>query len=335
MGYFIDCRAHSKTFGLKVVAKFNASSARRLIIPRGVAHSFDNLQGIVTRDEPVWFSDFYNPDWDINNDLISLRRDITLSELPKIRPNIYLLPDDGHHLFSRIQQDLLQDAKRYAKREKLAEHSDQYRIVENPHWKDESTEYEKWLELQMDIPGLEFRKNNYALTGSKSYTIVPSTSSCVADVMEQTPFVSDNRFWLHYRQRVSLTFLAPEATYVVIEVCDLRQNQTRKIKRIDFRCDPRVRLVIPQGVAYRFLGNETYHIRYETEIFVDKNEPRSDIPLLGRDISKISDNELYVYPIRAIPEHALPDGALHLLAREEIRNFLTDEKFRSGKQTTK
>lgn len=71
IGYFIDCRNGSDFYGLKLKISFSASAARRLIIPRGVAHSFDNLASVVTRDEPVWYSDFYNPDWDINNDLIS------------------------------------------------------------------------------------------------------------------------------------------------------------------------------------------------------------------------------------------------------------------------
>lgn len=55
IGYFIDCRRNSSTFGLRCVLKYRASPKRRLVIPRGVAHSFDNLAKVVTRDEPVWY----------------------------------------------------------------------------------------------------------------------------------------------------------------------------------------------------------------------------------------------------------------------------------------
>lgn len=331
IGYFIDCRDNSPTFGERIVARYNASMERRLVIPRGVAHSFDNLQGIVTRDEPVWYSDFHNPDWDINNDLISLKREISFSGLPRVRPNNYLLPDEAHHLFSRIQQELLVEARRYAKREKVESNSSQYLVVENSSWNDVASDYERLLTLGFDISGLGFGKNNFALTGSRSYTIVPSTESCVADIIEYTPSTERN-FWLHYRQRLLLTFLAPESTDVLVEVCDLRREpQQRRVERISFTCEPRIHLVIPQGVAYRILGKETYCIRFEPEMFVDFNEPRSDIPLLGRDTVELELQQLRTYSLQPIPSIKCPKSALHLLAREEINNHMASQNFRSGK----
>lgn len=327
VGHSIDCRESSPTFGARIVVRYNARMGRRLIIPRGVAHSFDNLQGIVTRDEPVWYSDFHNPDWDINNDLISLKRDIALSDLPRVRPNNYLLPDEAHHLLSRIQQELLKEARRYARRERVESNSTQYVVVENSSWNDAIDDYERWLTQNYDISGLGFGKNNYALTGSRSYTIVPSMESRVANIIEYTSSTKQD-FWLHYRQRLLLTFLAPESTDVILEVCDLRREpKQRRVEKINFTCDPRIKLVIPQGVAYRLLGKETYCIRFETELFVDVNELRSDIPLLGHDTVALRLEQLSAYSLQPIPSIKYPKSALHLVAREEINNYTAAQNF--------
>ncbi|GGJ49271.1 dTDP-4-dehydrorhamnose 3,5-epimerase family protein [Pseudomonas avellanae] len=48
--FFVDCREGSATLHQIVRLRFKPSLERRLVIPRGVAHTFDNLEGIVTRD---------------------------------------------------------------------------------------------------------------------------------------------------------------------------------------------------------------------------------------------------------------------------------------------
>ncbi|GAA4660854.1 dTDP-4-dehydrorhamnose 3,5-epimerase family protein [Bartonella pachyuromydis] len=52
-GHFVDCREGSPTLHHHVAIAFAPSVYRRLIVPRGVAHTFDNIERIVTRDEPI------------------------------------------------------------------------------------------------------------------------------------------------------------------------------------------------------------------------------------------------------------------------------------------
>lgn len=263
--------------------------------------------------------DFYNEDFDINNDLISLPRNILDKDLPSVLQNKYKLPQNAHILFSQIQQELLKEARRYAKRQKTG--NGEYTLQENQEWTDKN-DYLNLLAIDCDIPNVEFAKNNYALTGSSSFTLVPSTKSCVSDVLFKDGFSKSENFEFHYRQRLHLTFLCPESSNVMVELCDLRKNQyQRRVKEITFHCDPRVSLLIPPGVAYRIIGDEYYAIRCESDLFVDEDEPRDDIPLIGRDVTLLSEREVLRYSLKRLPKYQCPESVLQLLAQKEIENY--------------
>lgn len=116
-GESVDCREGSATLHKRVVARFAASPYRRLVIPRGVAHTFDNLQGIVTRDEPVWHASDDNPHWNVNNDLVSILRDAP--EFPVVNVNEFRMPDELHLFLTRLSQEVLGDPKAYFTRFRL------------------------------------------------------------------------------------------------------------------------------------------------------------------------------------------------------------------------
>lgn len=320
LGHFVDCRKDSETLGAQLTVEYNPSYKRRLVIPRGVAHTFDHLDFIVTRDEPVWYTDFHNPDWDINNDLISIPRALEGYEIPKIKVNPYKLPFEGHVLFSKIQQELLQQPKRYAKREKIEESDfSSYQLTENESWKDKRNEYEYLIGMNSGIDGLVFEKNSYALTGSKSYTIVPSTNSCLSDVIAIDFRYTNPYFWVHFRQSTIVTILDREKSSLKMDFCDLRKDVSfRTTQTVHFLCDPRVRIRIPAGVCYCFNGEGLYHIRYEMELLVHEKDPREDIPLFGQDLTKFDANDVMKTPKVEVPSIKCPDSVLWLLAREEI-----------------
>ena len=118
-GKFVDCRRGSPTLHKAVEVSFSPSLHRHLVIPRGVAHTFDNLEYVVTRDEPIWYVSDGNEDWDLDNDLISVRRDQATERFPVVNVNEYLLPDAGHLFQSRLSQSLLDTPKAYLGRYSL------------------------------------------------------------------------------------------------------------------------------------------------------------------------------------------------------------------------
>ena len=176
VAFLIDCRRESPTRGSEVAVSSRASRDRVLIIPAGVAHTFDGLAGVVTRDEPVWYADA-NPDWDPDNDLISFPRDSVTA--PMVQVNKQRLPTAAHLLVSKMSQ--------VANGANHAAYSARYRVNLGGEMK-----YVKVTPNWSGLPSLAGLEDfpvtadlvNYSLTGPKSYTIVPSTDSCTSDVIE-------------------------------------------------------------------------------------------------------------------------------------------------------
>jgi len=135
-GYFVDCREGSATLHRRIVRRFEASPLRRLVIPRGVAHTFDGLSGVTTRDEPVWYSGENNPHWNINNDLISVLR--TAETFPVVQVNDFRLPEALHVYMTQLSQAVLDEPKPYSTRFKLRiGDREQYVMFQENSWEDD------------------------------------------------------------------------------------------------------------------------------------------------------------------------------------------------------
>ena len=317
-GFFVDCREGSPTLHQIVRLRFRSALKRRLIIPRGVAHTFDGLDSVVTRDEPIWYADENNPVWNIDNDLISVSRSARLSEFPVVRANEHRLPDEAHVLLSKISQSLLEKPKSYLARFSVKiGGEDTFVKFEPKHWRDDENELTSIM-AEVKIFGVIPQKNRYALTGRKSITLVPNTAACVADVVVFEPVLpgQERHFW-HARTRKIYTFLDNESAEIELECIDLRASSATFGCRqsIKFTMDPRYSIRIEQGVAYKFSCSQKTLIRCEHEIFADRNEPRMDIPMFGNDLIP------YVAggPILSVrpPELRCPDILVYKMAKYE------------------
>jgi len=115
-GYFVDCREGSPTLHQQVVVEFHPTPTSTLHISRGVAHTFDGLENVVTRDEPVWFLSADNPDYNIANDVVNVERDAGLGDFPTVRVNTYPIPRRAYEFMLNVQHVSLAEMKRYPSR---------------------------------------------------------------------------------------------------------------------------------------------------------------------------------------------------------------------------
>ncbi|RDB36675.1 MAG: hypothetical protein DCC88_03875 [Spirobacillus cienkowskii] len=305
VGYFIDCRENSNTLGSKVVLHFHPTLIRKLIIPRGVAHSFDNLEKIIIRNEPIWYSDFYNHEWDIKNDLVSFLRDE--KNIPKVKTNKYILPEEGHVSFSKMQQEILRNVMEYSFRYK---NNNEHYYNEFDYDKNKYNDIREIINKDTGILNLKFSKNNYVLTGENSYKIVPTTSSCLSDVLEVDFNEMSNLFVFHKIQNTILSILNRESEVLLLEFCDFRISENlREIRSFSFKNDPRLNIKIPAGVGYKIKGYGKFLIRYEIEILADDFSARNDLPEFGKDILFVSDNEVEKIPTFLSPRVVCPGEA--------------------------
>ncbi|HGM7222643.1 TPA: hypothetical protein ACKQEW_000361 [Pseudomonas aeruginosa] len=91
-GDFVDCRAESKTLHKRITLEYGGHPDRSLVIPRGVAHIFDNLKCMTTINQARHYIDFYNKDFNKASDVINVKRGALLDEFPVLRPNRYPAP---------------------------------------------------------------------------------------------------------------------------------------------------------------------------------------------------------------------------------------------------
>jgi len=323
-GYLVDCRSGSRTLHQRVAITYRPSLRRRLVIPRGVAHTFDNVAGIVTRDEPVWYADFDNIDWDVNNDLVSVARSETSETFPVVKANHLRMPDDVHRFVSRLSQSLLETPVAYASRHLLTiDGKDVYVSFQSKRWTDDQGEIERLLNVG-SVPGVVVTRSRYAITGPKSWTLVPNTSACVADLLvlpARDAGAADadikDRF-LHRRTRKWYTFLSSPGTEVLLDVVDFRAGSRSygAPRTLRLTADPRVSLAIDPGIAYAISSPVDLIVRSEHEVFVANDEPRNDLPHFGQDLIVVPDGERpRTDPV--LPTLRLPDEIVCAMARTE------------------
>ena len=319
VGEFVDCREGSRTLHKKIQAKFSASSKRRLIIPRGVAHTFDGLQGIVTRDEPVWHASDDNPHWNVNNDLVSILRSET--EFPVVSVNEHRMPEELHVFLTKLSQDVLKNPKAYSTRFKLKIGGiEQYVMFQENAWNDEGRDISPILEAFKDAP-IRAERSTYAITGKASWTLVPNTGSAVADVvlLEPGTDASDGNLFVHHRTKKWYTFLTGEGANVRVDMLDLRADSQTFAKHVTVQtiADPRVSLVVEPGIAYRFHSDVEHYLRSENEVFVSADEPRCDIPAIGCDLSILESSD-QINGLTDLPDLRCPDDMIRKMAHFEL-----------------
>ena len=320
-GEFVDCREGSPTLHERVTATFAASPRRRLVIPRGVAHTFDNLQGIVTRDEPVWHASDDNPHWNVNNDLVSILREAP--EFPVVTVNEHRMPDELHLYLTRLSQEVLGDPKAYSTRFRLKIGGvERYVMFQENAWNDEGRPLEPLLAAFGDSP-IDAVRSTYAITGKASWTLVPNTGSAVCDVLllEATGLADarDLDLFVHHRTRKWYTFLTGEGASLRIEATDLRPTSPAygKAYCIDTVADPRISYRIEPGVAYRFHTVAEHYVRSENEVFVAQDEPRDDLLPIGSDLARVPNAQVSA-DLPDLPNLRCSDQLVRQMARFEL-----------------
>jgi len=102
VGTFVDCRKDSSTLHRQLQLDWDGDPDRRLVVPAGVAHWFQNLTGVVTRNEPVlrWDPE-PDPLFSRGVDVYNVDLEEEADRFPIIRPHRYELPPSYHEDFAR------------------------------------------------------------------------------------------------------------------------------------------------------------------------------------------------------------------------------------------
>lgn len=245
----IDCRDDSPTAGLEVVVSMTVSPDRMIVIPKGVAHTLDGLDGVVTRDEPVWYAGD-TPDWHIDNDLVSFP--VSSRQHPVVTTCDRPLPHDASLLISRMSQRVNATTHAaYMSRFSIKFDDGERYVLIRPDWASQ----DNGTAESSPMVG----ENRYALTGPESFTIVPTTDSCTSDFLRLDMDAVDGSWTRHPRSHRKITWLGGEGAFAV-EIADDSAG-TSMVQA----ASPTLHVKIPPGTWYRFVGSGTAVLRSEQE----------------------------------------------------------------------
>ncbi|WP_266171130.1 hypothetical protein [Dyella subtropica] len=135
-GSFIDCRIGSPTLHRKVSLVFEPSPLRKLVIDRGIAHTFSHIEHVVTRDEPLWLLTEHNPAYSFGNDLLNFPLDVSGEAIPIVPVNHLPIPDCCYkYVLERQHQTYLKQVPVYGTRYRIWEDgAERYALVKQNTW---------------------------------------------------------------------------------------------------------------------------------------------------------------------------------------------------------
>ncbi|MED5049221.1 dTDP-4-dehydrorhamnose 3,5-epimerase family protein [Bacillus siamensis] len=116
IGHFVDCRKDSPTLHKKVVLEYYPDPKKMLYIDRGIAHTFDGLENVLTRDEPIWYLSTGNIHYNMANDVVNVDRNESIENFPILEVNKYPIPKQAYEYALKVQQHNMKDLQEFPHR---------------------------------------------------------------------------------------------------------------------------------------------------------------------------------------------------------------------------
>lgn len=302
---FIDCRTNSPTFRVALDVSFIPSSGRTLIIPPGIAHTFDGLENVFTLNSytlllpPIDELSSGSAAWSPANDIINLPEDIAPGSVPGYTPMTEEASDLVYHRIGEFQASNLK-THRFQHAETREFILDDGRAV-NLRIKERLEDKEAIALPSSKIRGVEFQELPSIKTGSES-RIVPLTRKSPMYVVEHGNERYDfNSYGLHLGQEDHLVFLGNSKQLITLKLVDMREGSDTLFveDEMTFYPAPDRELVIPCGVAHALTNMQNIYTINRPVLYLD--EGKTYLP--GHDVIDwpICDTQYLSYKTNPIP----------------------------------
>lgn len=310
-GFFLDCRQHSPTWGNRIEYSFKPSTARRLRIPAGVAHTFDsegvfslNTYRVLLPDPAALAAG--ESDWTVEGDVINVPMNASGDDVPRLVPNKHFASDVFYRFIAATQRDTLRNFKH------------EYPFTEDVHF-DSGDGYRlmiwKRLRALQQVPewepvghidGVGWGRHQCVWTSAVSGYVAFLWERPLQIIDHGEDHYSHDAFGIHLGGDDHLTFLGPSTQKVKLNLVDMRRDSTTLHERVtfEFQPDPLRYLVIPRGVAHAFDGLENVFTINSPRLFLPEDEKdyqpgydvidwplgRSDYPLFDTNKNEADDD---------------------------------------------
>lgn len=263
-GFFVDCREDSPTLHRKVSIEFTPDAARTLVIPCGVGHGFEGLEGVYTLNAfraylppPQVLMTDRNP-WATGTDILNFAYDTPDAELPVVEVNRHRASETFYELLSDMQRATLGSIDyEFPHTEDLVE----------PDGRKHTLLIRKKLSPKQQVPEWEPIPGIDGL-GWKRHLLVWSSDvagyAALTDIGPiqlighgETSYRTD-AYGIHLEWEDRLTFVGPPSQRAIIRFIDCRRGSPTEGREVEHEFTPSAlrMLIIPPGVAHAFEGLE-------------------------------------------------------------------------------
>jgi hypothetical protein len=277
-GDFIDCRRGSPTTRLRHTMLFAPSHAKKLVIACGIAHTFSDIEHVVTRDEPIWRLTDHNPAYNLGNDVLNFPIGAGDDDIPLVTPNQLPIPDfcyrfvlDHQHAAYREQTPI------YGMRYRVTlDGEERFVIVKLRKHQNERPQNR----ILTDDAGVFWSASYFASSGSSSYYLVESYAVASRRFLSPTSGTGTASDWMPLRDDAFLTFIGDPAVQVTVEVA--HQGTTRPRFSETFSPDPLRGLCVAGGQSIR-MRTDGYVLCRQESLEPGARESYINVNTFGRD----------------------------------------------------
>lgn len=257
---FIDCRSSSPTFRRHLEFEITPSSAKTLIIPPGVAHTFHNLENIFTLNSYTLFLPDIDTlsradlNWSPGNDVINIPENISPEDVPGYIPMTEEAANIVYHRIGDFQHENLKKHKFQHSETREFTLEDGSKV--NLRIREKLADEEALVLPESAITGVAFQEIPSVRTGKHS-CIVPLTRKSPMYIVEHGNEHYDfDSYGLHLGQEDHLTFLGKKDHRITLKLVDMREGSDTLFveEEITFTPHPNVELIIPCGVAHALIN---------------------------------------------------------------------------------
>lgn len=266
-GYFVDCRRDSPTLHRKVELDFTPDPTRTLVIPCGVAHGFEGLEGVYTINAfraylppPRYLMTDKNP-WATGTDIFNFPYATPDDDLPVVETNPYPASEHFYELLSDMQRATLgQIDDEFPHTEDIVDAQGETVTLLIKKKLSPKQQVPDWEPID-GIDGLGWRKHLLVWSNDVAGYAALTDPGPIQIISHGERHHSTDAYGIHLEWEDRLTFLGPSRQRAIIRFIDCRNGSPTRGHEVTHVFSPSAlrMLVIPPGVAHAFEGLENIY----------------------------------------------------------------------------
>jgi dTDP-4-dehydrorhamnose 3,5-epimerase-like enzyme len=287
-GYFVDCRLGSPTLHKKITLDFTPDATRALVIPCGVAHGFEGLEGIYTINAfraylppPQYLMTEKNP-WATGTDIFNFPYMTADDMLPVVEVNPYPASESFYELLSDMQRATLGDINyEFPHTEDIVDANGKAVTLLIKKQLSPKQQVPEWEPIA-GIDGLGWKRHLLVWSNDVAGYAALTDNGPIQIIGHGEHHYSTDAYGIHLEWEDRLTFVGPSEQRGIIRFIDCRKDSLTQGAEVTHEFSPSAlrMLIIPPGVAHAFEGLEriyTVNRPYRRCGDPDRFEPGNDV----------------------------------------------------------